>query len=150
MYISTIIEKNSSDKIRPLSSAETPAGYPNKNSNNEKKKKESARRTMGKQKRRERGWSGASPFPIPIVPCALYFSFSLRQKGASTEERALYARGWLKNSRTCFGNNLDTWWGSGYVNPHYKSYSTRGKKWAPLGNPLGWISTDHFASNLTV
>ena len=48
MHISTIIEKNSSDKRRPLSSAEAPAGYPNKNSNNGKKKKESARRTMGK------------------------------------------------------------------------------------------------------
>ena len=88
MHISTIIEKNSSDKVCPLSSAEAPAGYPNKITNNGKKKKESARRTMGKQKRRERGWSGASLFPLPIVPCAHYFSFSQRQKGASKEERA--------------------------------------------------------------
>ena len=87
MHISTIIEKNSSDKRRPLSSAEAPAGYPNKNSNNGKKKKESARRTMGKQKRLERGWSGASLFPLPIVPCAHYLSCSQRQKWASTEER---------------------------------------------------------------
>ena len=68
MHISTIIEKNSSDKRRPLSSAEAPPGYPNKNSNNGKKKKESARRTMGKQK----GWSevGAEPlfFPFPSSP----------------------------------------------------------------------------------
>ena len=88
MHISTIIEKNSSDKVCPLSSAEAPAGYPNKDSNNRKKKKKARGGRWENKKRRVRGWNGASLFPLPIVPCAHYFSFSQRQKGASTEERA--------------------------------------------------------------
>ena len=52
-----------------LSSAEAPAGCPNKNNNNGKM--ESAGGMMGRGKRRE-GLS--SLFPLPIVPRALYFS----------------------------------------------------------------------------
>ena len=75
----------------PLSSAEAPAGYPNKNSNNEKI--ESARGT------REEGKGGKTPvfsLPLPIVPPALSFSFSpasLRHKKASAEERVGSLRG---------------------------------------------------------
>ena len=93
MHISTIIEKNSSDKIRPLSSAEAPAGYPNKNSNNEKKKKESARRTMGKQKRAgarlERGLS-LSPSHRPLR--ALFFLLPTTERGLYGGESLIGAR----------------------------------------------------------
>ena len=48
-----------------LSSAEAPAGFPNKNSNN--RKIESARGTMGRGKRRERS------FPFPSCPARSLF-----------------------------------------------------------------------------
>ena len=121
MHISTIIEKNSSDKIRPLSSAEAPPGYPNTNSNNEKKKKESARRTMGKQKkagaRLERSLS-LSPSHRPLR--ALFFLHPTTKRGVHGGESLIRARV-TKNSRTSFGNNLDTWRGSGHVTQHYVS-----------------------------
>ena len=52
-------------QMKPLSSAEAPAGYPNKNSNN--RKIESARGTMGRGKRRERS------FPFPLCPARPLF-----------------------------------------------------------------------------
>ena len=71
----------------PLSSAEAPAGYPNKNSNN--RKIESARGTIGRGKRREplpynafkmapdfRERLELGFFPLPIIPRALSFSLS--------------------------------------------------------------------------
>ena len=83
----------------PLSSAEAPAGYPNKNSNN--RKLESARGTMGRGKRREplpynafkmapdfRGRLELGFFPLPIVPPRFLFPSiqpSLRYK--EVEER---------------------------------------------------------------
>ena len=55
-----------------LSSAKASAGYPSKNSNNEKI--ESARGTIERGKKRERGL--ASLFPLPIVPHSLSVSLS--------------------------------------------------------------------------
>ena len=59
-----------------LSSAKAPAGYPSKNSNNEKI--ESARGTIERGKKRERGLASAlaSLFPLPIVPHSLSVSLS--------------------------------------------------------------------------
>ena len=93
MHISTIIEKNSSDKVCPLSSAEAPAGYPNKDSNNRKKKKESPRRTMGKQKkagaRLERSLS-FSPSNRPLR--ALFFLLPTTKRGLYGGESVIRAR----------------------------------------------------------
>ena len=68
MHISTIIEKNSSDKIRPLSSAEAPAGYPNKITNNGKRKK----KARGGRWENKKGGSevGAGPLPFPFPSSA--------------------------------------------------------------------------------
>ena len=63
----------------PLSSAEAPAGYPNNDSNN--RKTESARRTMGRRKRRE-SLLLSSPFPS----CAERFLFLSPRPPYDTKE----------------------------------------------------------------
>ena len=151
MHITTIIGKNSSDRIRHFSSAEASAGYPNKNSNNGKKKKKKAR---GGPWENGKGGSEASLFSLPIVPCAFSFSFSQRHKVASAEERGIRVR---VAKKLTYLFRQQSWhlvrlWSchSTFCIRYVWVAMTRGEKWAPLGNPLGWISTDHFASNLTV
>ena len=70
-----------------LSSAEAPAGYPNKNSNNGKI--ESPRGTMGRGKRREPLFSRC--FPFPSCPARFLFvspSFPATQRGLCGEDRS--------------------------------------------------------------
>ena len=89
----------------PLSSAEAPAGYPNKNSNN--RKIESARGTIGRGKRREplpynafkmapdfRGRLELGFFPLPIVSRPLSFplypALPTIQRGGGERRRSTY------------------------------------------------------------
>ena len=88
------LEKLLQNKDRPLSSAETSAGYSNVKLVKIKRKKKSARRLMGRRKR----------------PSAVYFalfSASLEHKDASAEEREdrpLKAQ--IRLFRTCHQNTL--------------------------------------------
>ena len=81
MHIITIIEKNSSNKIRPLSSAEAPAGYPNKITNNGKTKK----KARGGRWENKKGGSevGAGPlsFPFQSSPARTIFPSPNDRKG---------------------------------------------------------------------